>query len=128
MISPISPSQSIWSAVLMLWLAACSADDAKTTDGADAAKGRDCQPNVAAACVADLCREQKFDCGSPSSILDSDGCYRKTCSTPADCGPDEECREVEYAPPSCDLGPPNRGGCECGRLLSVVTEKHCFPI
>lgn len=141
----------ISSCLVALWLvsvAGCSSDSADsgskgqtgTGTGGTAGEGNDagqdatggtrpdCAPNVSGGCVAEMCRPEANNCGHPSSILDSNGCYRAKCSAPSECAAGEECREVTYSPITCGYGlPPDDQVCSCGTNLSLITESMCFP-
>ena len=97
-------------------------------NGTDSRGGteRDCLPSIAPECVEHMCRGDNRDCGSISSIFDATGCYRSRCSGQQDCGSMEECREVEYAPPSC--GYVDESTCACGSSGAIITESFCFPL
>ena len=116
----------------LLLLGACSSGDSKKSaiilsDDPDSGQ-RQCAPYYPNECIRDMCRKEKFDCGSATSVFDANGCYRQTCTTVSDCGADEECREIRFAAPSCGFAPPDTSVCECGTLLGSIDEMHCFPI
>lgn len=75
------------------------------------------------------CREAACEavlCGSPGSYLDANLCERTRCERKEDCLPDEECREVHYAPPACSyFEDPSR--CSCGFVLMDFHDWFCMP-
>ncbi|HNT00190.1 MAG TPA: hypothetical protein PKL73_24730 [Polyangiaceae bacterium] len=114
---------------LLLSVFGCSSDSGAGSDLVDDRQSRSSEscesPNVGPECTVDLCK--KNDCGAATSIFDENGCYRKSCQNDKDCGSQEQCVEVEYAPVSCSGADPETGECSCGWLTVARTSLFCMP-
>lgn len=81
-------------------------------------------PNVPADCVDVICRAMQ--CGSPDSILDGDGCYRKTCTADADCDGKTTCTSLLSARVGWGRDP-DSGECLFLTPSTSFMEQRCMP-
>ena len=110
--------------------AGCETQQDDTNDGTIGAVGitsrPDCEPTYSLECINDMCRKENQDCGSRTSVFDSNGCYRAKCITDAECNAGDECIELNYSQPACGFESSD-GRCICGTLLMALTDKFCVP-
>ncbi len=83
----------------------------------------DCPPLTGQPCTAPIDCAGQF-CGSHQSMLDEHGCPRASCSSDADCGPDEGCELIDNARPVTCVE--QQGACSCS-LGQQLVGRVCLP-